>query len=62
IRWGPFGNEAIMKHERRRECGIICNYNYLYAIDDCFESKAPFCMNLIEVADVMKETRKILMY
>ncbi|MBI5224945.1 glycosyltransferase family 9 protein [Candidatus Micrarchaeota archaeon] len=57
-RWGPFRNTAIMKHKRRRECGIICNYDYLYAIDGCFDQNSPFCMNQIEVSDVMKEALK----
>ncbi|MEK6954536.1 MAG: glycosyltransferase family 9 protein [Candidatus Micrarchaeota archaeon] len=57
IRWGPFGNIAIMKHKRLPACNLLCNYDYLYALDECFDEKNPYCMDLISVEDVMKEVR-----
>lgn len=59
-RWAPFGNTAIMKHRRLPACATLCNYNYLYSVDACFDEVAPYCMNLISVEDVMEEVAKAI--
>ncbi|MFH1750962.1 MAG: glycosyltransferase family 9 protein, partial [Candidatus Micrarchaeota archaeon] len=58
-RWGPFGGISIMKHSRLPECSLLCNYDYLYAVDKCFDDKAPYCLNLISVEDVMEKVASL---
>ncbi|MFH1258042.1 MAG: glycosyltransferase family 9 protein, partial [Candidatus Micrarchaeota archaeon] len=59
-RWAPFGNTYIMKHTRLTKCAVLCNYDYLYAIDRCFDDKAPYCMNLISVEEVVNKAEGLL--
>ncbi len=58
-RWAPFGGSYIMRHRRLDKCGILCNYDYLYAIDACFDEKEPYCMNRISVEEVFGKIARI---
>jgi heptosyltransferase-2 len=59
-RWAPFGNGYIMRHKRLPACDMLCNYDYLYSVDACFDAKTPYCMNLIEGGDVLRACEKRL--
>ncbi len=59
-RWGPLGNISIMKHKRLPECSLICNHNWLYAIDGCFQEGKPYCMDAISLEDVKREVKRQL--
>ncbi|MFH0971160.1 MAG: glycosyltransferase family 9 protein [Candidatus Micrarchaeota archaeon] len=59
VRWGPLNNKAILKHKRLPACNLLCNYDYLYAVDRCFKTDVPYCMDKIGVADVLSEVERI---